>query len=211
MCGRIPWVRNARRYLSWSYPRSAYRSSGRRRGRPRRPRTVGNASTSGSSSVTSLRFPPVNEIASGTPFASVRTWCFEPARPRSTGLGPLLGRAEQPARAKSRSPPSTDPACPRGAAHRAGCGAGVARRRPCSIPPGAASRSCRTRTPTLAAGTPIGSRCAVRTRSHTTPDDRRAGVGQDYPPCAAYGAAAGPPAPTTRPTRSTAVALLVAR
>ncbi len=39
--------------------------------------------------VTSLRCPPVNEIASGTPVASVNRWCSEPFPARSTGEGPV--------------------------------------------------------------------------------------------------------------------------
>ena len=65
---------------------------GRRRGRPTRPRTGGTASISGISWVTSLRLPPVSDTASDMPWPSVKTWCFEPVRARSTGLGPLLGR-----------------------------------------------------------------------------------------------------------------------
>jgi hypothetical protein len=38
MCGRTHLSRNAFRYLSWSYPRSAYNRKGRWRGWPRRPR-----------------------------------------------------------------------------------------------------------------------------------------------------------------------------
>ena len=49
----------------------------------------GTRSSSGSSWVTSLRLPPVSVQASGVPCASVRRWCLEPARPLSTGLGPV--------------------------------------------------------------------------------------------------------------------------
>ncbi len=64
----------------------------------------------GSSWVTSLRFPPVSDTASGMPCPSTRTWCLLPGRARSTGLGPLLGRVERPGRGWSRSPPATSPA-----------------------------------------------------------------------------------------------------
>lgn len=57
--------------------------------RPTRPRTGGIASSRGNSWVTSLRFPPVSRTASGVPCPSVIRWCFEPARPRSTGDGPV--------------------------------------------------------------------------------------------------------------------------
>lgn len=36
-----------------------------------------------------MRLPPVRVIASGSPPASVSRWCFEPARARSTGDGPV--------------------------------------------------------------------------------------------------------------------------
>ncbi|MBB5816920.1 hypothetical protein HNR72_008042 [Streptomyces collinus] len=70
----------------------------------------GTLSISGRSWVTSLRFPPVSDTASGMPWPSVRTWCLLPGRARSTGLGPLLGLAGPPGRGRSRSLPSTDPA-----------------------------------------------------------------------------------------------------
>ena len=37
----------------------------------------------------SLRLPPVKRQASGNPPASTTTWCLEPGRQRSTGLGPV--------------------------------------------------------------------------------------------------------------------------
>jgi hypothetical protein len=66
--------------------------AGTERGRPRFPRTSGIASINGISWVTSLRFPPVSDTASGMPCASVIRWCFEPVLARSTGLAPVLGR-----------------------------------------------------------------------------------------------------------------------
>lgn len=58
--------------------------------------TAGTLSDKGSNCVTSLRFPPVSDAASGMPWPSVRTWCLLPGRARSTGLGPLSGRAVPP-------------------------------------------------------------------------------------------------------------------
>lgn len=75
--------------MSWSYPRSAKSESGLRRGCPTRPLMGGMASISGMSWVTSLRLPPVRITASGVPCPSVIRWCFDPVRPRSTGLGPV--------------------------------------------------------------------------------------------------------------------------
>ena len=46
--------------------------------------------------MTLLRLPPVSEAANGTPEASVRMWCLEAARPRSTGLGPLWAAPSSP-------------------------------------------------------------------------------------------------------------------
>jgi hypothetical protein len=57
-------------------------------GRPRTPRIGGTASSSGISSVTSCRLPPVSGTASGVPWRSTIRWCLEPGRPRSTGEGP---------------------------------------------------------------------------------------------------------------------------
>lgn len=57
--GFTPVAQTSRRYLSWSYPLSAYSTLGRRRGRPRRPRTGGIDLSSGTSWVTSLRLPPI--------------------------------------------------------------------------------------------------------------------------------------------------------
>jgi hypothetical protein len=48
------------RWLSWSWPRSAWRCFGRRRGRSRLPRIGGTARISGVSWVTSSRSPPVS-------------------------------------------------------------------------------------------------------------------------------------------------------
>jgi hypothetical protein len=63
-------------------------------GPPRRPRIGGMASTSGISSVTSLRLPPVGLTASGMSPASQIRWCLEPGRPRSTGEGPTWAPVE---------------------------------------------------------------------------------------------------------------------
>jgi len=72
----------------------------------------GMAWISGSSWVTSLRFPPVVIAASGIPCASTIRWCLLPVLPRSTGDGPVAGppfiarRCEEStaAREKSSSP-----------------------------------------------------------------------------------------------------------
>jgi hypothetical protein len=63
MCRRRSSARPSREW----YARSPYSARGRRRGRPRRPRTGGISSMSGISWVMSLRLPPVSEQASGVP------------------------------------------------------------------------------------------------------------------------------------------------
>ena len=167
--GRIPRRQSRRRYLSWSYPRSASSASGRRRGLPTRPATAGILSSRGSSWVTSLRFPPVSDTASGMPWPSTMRWCLLPGRARSTGLGPLWGPVGPRERARSRSPPSTSPAGPSTAASPAAPRAADPRRRPRFRPPGAASRSSPSQSPAPAAGTPTGCRYAGRTESRTGP------------------------------------------
>ena len=69
--GVMPRLSNWRRCGSESYPRSAIRKSGLRRGRPGFPRTGGMASTRGMSCVTSFAFAPVSITANGIPFPSV--------------------------------------------------------------------------------------------------------------------------------------------
>jgi hypothetical protein len=75
-------------------------------------RDSGNLSSSGLSWVTSLRFPPVSDTASGTPCPSTMRWCLLPGRARSTGLGPLLGPVGR--RGSRTGPAGPAPAvCPR--------------------------------------------------------------------------------------------------
>ena len=54
------------------------------------PAIGGIAPTKGNRCVTSLRLAPVRIAASGMPFTSVMTWCFEPFFPRSVRLGPTF-------------------------------------------------------------------------------------------------------------------------
>src|SRR5919112_4225552 len=70
--------------------------SGRWRGRPTLPGTGAMPSTSGSSWVTSLRFPPVSATARGRPAASTSRWCLEPMRARSTREGPVSPPSKSP-------------------------------------------------------------------------------------------------------------------
>ncbi len=143
--------------------RSARRMSGRLRGRPTTPATAGILSSNGSNWVTSLRFPPGSDTASGIPWPSVMMWCLLPGRARSTGLGPLLGPCVRPGRGRSRSTPGTSPAGSSTAACSAAIGAAGPRCLPRSRLPGGASRSCPSRSRAPGGGTPTGCRCAGRT------------------------------------------------
>ena len=129
-------------HLLAGHSRGPRRPSPGRRRWPR-PRTGGIASIRGMSWVTSLRLPPVSEIASGMPCASVITWCLEPGRARPAGLGPVLGRPSSPARASRRSPPATSPARPRRSAQPAAIHAAAATHLRRASPADAASRSSR--------------------------------------------------------------------
>lgn len=135
--------------------------------------------------------------------ASFLTWCLLPGRARSTGLGPLLGPGVRPGRGTSRSPPSTSEAGSSIAASSAGARAVGPRRRPRSRRPGVASRSCRSRSPVPAAGTPTGCRYAARTRSRTTPAGPAPSAGP-RPASALARAATARSATTVHPRRSTA-------
>ena len=84
--------------------------SGPMMGRPRLPAMAGIASMSGRSWVMSWWLPPVSDAANGIPPASVIMWCLGPGRPRSTGRS-LLGLVSEPAHARRRSTPGTNPGC----------------------------------------------------------------------------------------------------
>jgi hypothetical protein len=83
-----------------SYPRSPCRADGFRRGRPRRPRIGGRASTSGSRCVMSLTLAAVTCATSGMLRRSVMRCCLEPAlrhRLGSVQFFPPSQRAERAA------------------------------------------------------------------------------------------------------------------
>jgi hypothetical protein len=56
---------------------------------PDGPERSGMLSTKGNSWLTSGTLAPVTVVASGMPWASVKTWCLVPNFPRSVGLGPV--------------------------------------------------------------------------------------------------------------------------
>jgi len=68
---------------------SACNLCGQRLGRPRRPRTIGKASTSCSNTTESCRLAPVTQKISGMPWRSVMMWRLLPSLPLSVGLAPV--------------------------------------------------------------------------------------------------------------------------
>ena len=102
--------------------------------RRHRPRTGGTRSSSSSSWVTSLRLPPVSVHASGMPPPSTSRWCLLPARPRSTGLGPVLAPHFSLAGDWSLRSPAPTRAGRRRAARRAATRATCPKHRPAASP-----------------------------------------------------------------------------
>jgi hypothetical protein len=160
--GVIPRRRSARRQPAKSSPLSACSLTGRRCGRPGRPRgpmIAGTASTTCSNSNESWVLAADNPTARGMPVASISRWYLEPALPRSTGLAPVSSPHAGPARSRCQwrpgtsrpgwcrraSPAADDAAAPtlRPVASR---GAAASRSRRCCSPapwPGAAARAPR--------------------------------------------------------------------
>lgn len=156
--------------------------------------------------VTSLRWPPVRVTASGMLVASVIRWSLLPVLPRSTGLRPVLGPLLTPGCESRRPPHGRSPGCPRcGAWPRALREAG-ATRRPQPTRPGAASTSCPSRSPVVAAGVPTGSRYAVRTGRPGRPSGPDAASALDDGCDARLSATAVRSPPTVNPRHATASA-----
>ncbi len=86
--GMMPPARPARRHRRWSRPLSAWSLPGRRRGRPRRPRVGGTASSAGAGRRRSGRSAGRVVGPSGVPPPSTTRWRLVPALPRSVGSGP---------------------------------------------------------------------------------------------------------------------------
>ena len=118
---------------------------------PTRPRTGGTRSSSSSSWVTSLRLPPVSVQASGMPPPSTSRWCLLPARPRSTGLGPVFWPLFSPAGGWSRRSPATTRAGRRRATRPAATRAARSQTPPAARRAAAARRSSRSRSQAPAA------------------------------------------------------------
>ncbi len=196
--GLMPRARSARRYLSWSYPRSASSTFGRLRGRPTLPATGFTPSNRGSSWVTSLRFPPVSVSANGTPRASVSRWCFEPVRARSTGEGPV--RSPPKAHEYDSNPPrpltSRSPRRRSVSGERPGASAPIPR--PAAIPATFASTSRPSHSRTRPAGHATRSLCAARTRSRSARLDHPVACAPDTDTAARSQATTAGPQPTTR-------------
>ncbi len=137
------WMRRRRssRRPSRGGRRDRRRACGRRRGRPRRPRTDGIVSTSGIICVMSLRLPPVSATASGVPRGCTRSGgAWNPVssgRPGSDGLFAL----QTPARASYRLPPATSRSDPPRAASPTAARAAAARHPPLATRASGASTS----------------------------------------------------------------------
>ena len=152
----------------------------------------------------SLRFPPVRLTASGTPEASTRTWCLEPGRPRSTGLGPVFEPPFLPAPGWSPRSPVKSRSHRRRAAGSKAADEGAPTPRPPATPQGGASRSPPSPGQALRADRARRSRCATHRESPTDSPDQGAASG----PGSENGAQAGPAAaaqqaPTAHQTRPT--------
>ena len=133
-CRRLSYARSARSFLGRDLP----------------------CSTSGKSSVMSLRFAAIKITARAVPRPSQITWCLEPGRRRSTGEGPVFSPPLWPAYASCPRSPGTSPVAPRLATRPAALGAGAPRPPLRSSPAAAASTSCPTHTPSLVADPPTG-------------------------------------------------------
>lgn len=129
-----------------------------------------------------------------------------PGRARSTGLGPLLGRAERPGRGKSRSPPATSRAVSPLAAWPAARHGADPRHQPHSRQRADASTSRLNRSPAPAADTPTGSRYAARTGSHRALDGQELSAGR-VPASAPEQATTALPATTVHQKRPTDLTL----
>ena len=151
----------------------AVQPRGRRRGRPRRPRTGGIASTSGSISVMSLQLPPVSDTTSGATAAAGDQVVLGAAPGAVDRARTGLGAPQTPARASCRSPPATSrSALPRSTSRAAAsciC---------CQTPACCHSRNLRQQVipepqPICCGNTPRGSPSATRTRSRSAPSGHR--------------------------------------
>jgi hypothetical protein len=127
------------------------------------------ASTSGTSWVTSCVFAPVRITASGTPWASVMTWCLLPSFRRSVGFGPVCAPLKRLGPMRSRPPPVTSQVCRLRAVWLGAKHGASARRQLAAKRVGIASRSCRSRSPAPWAGSPTGCRSAARRRRPPAP------------------------------------------
>jgi hypothetical protein len=83
----IPRARHSWRHRGWSWRLSAWSLCGLRRGRPRGPRTAGQASRVAASFQLSCRLAPLSVRPSSVPSSSTTKCRFVPASPRSGALG----------------------------------------------------------------------------------------------------------------------------
>jgi hypothetical protein len=143
------------------------------------PARAGSHRAARAAGVPSLRFAPVTVQASGIPLPSVSRWYFEPQRPVSTGLGPVV-EPFSPECSSRRRPPATSRSH-----HRRHATPTTTRRAGASTRPrparrsGAANRSSPSRSQAPSVTAPSRPWSRARTRSPITPFDRRAAGAPD--------------------------------
>ena len=124
---------------------------------------------------------------------------MEPARPLSTGLGPVSAPPFSLGSGSSHRPHATSRARRPHATRRAAARASAATHWPPARCAASASRSSPSRTRAPGEDAPRRSRCAGRTGFRSTPAGRRAAFGPDSETAAAAWAATARSAPTARP------------
>jgi hypothetical protein len=194
----MPRLRSAWRQCAKSYPLSACSLAGRFLGLPMHCRTGGTASISGSRSLLSCRFAFVRRRASGIPLPSTRRCRLLPDLPRSVGFGPIASPPFSPQTMRCRLQPGSSRWRSPYPGGRAAHGAAAPRPQQLANRASAASRSCRSRSPSPWANRPNRCRCAARTRCLPVPCDRQP---VDDHPWAEAAAPAGVARPAARARR----------
>src|SRR5512135_3172213 len=165
--GRAKWFSIRRRFSpsrlrGVPYCRSPYRASGRRRRPPRGWRIRGTSSRSGIARSDSFRWAPLIRTAKGVPFPSTSRWRFEPFLARSVGFLPVSTPQKQRGSSGYPRRPSTSREAPRDRGGREGR-ARASSRRPAAASTGvAASKSHRSRNPSLEVASTTGYRFGGR-------------------------------------------------
>jgi hypothetical protein len=165
----MPRLCSAWRQCAKSYPLSACSLAGRFLGLPMHCRTGGTASISGSRSLLSCRFAFVRRRASGIPLPSTRRCRLLPDLPRSVGFGPIASPPFSPQTMRCRLQPGSSRWRSPYPGGRAAHGAAAPRPQQLANRASAASRSCRSRSPSPWANRPID-------RQQTVDPIRKAGA-----------------------------------